>query len=226
MSGLVLVSHPLCPYVQRAAIALAEKGMAFTRRDVDLGAKPDWFLALSPLGKVPLLQVDGEVIFESAVILEYLEETLPHPLHPADPLERARHRGWIEFASAGLAGIARLYGAKTGAAFEAEAAALRGGFVRVEAELDRGTGPWFGGAEFALVDAVFGPVFRYFDAFEALAGLRLLDGLPRVAAWRAALAARPSVRGAVAPDYPARLEAFLKARGSVLSELIAGRAAA
>lgn len=47
----------LCPYVQRAAIALTEKGVSFARRYVDLSAKPDWFLAISPLGKVPLLIV-------------------------------------------------------------------------------------------------------------------------------------------------------------------------
>ncbi|MGD9883263.1 MAG: glutathione S-transferase family protein, partial [Reyranella sp.] len=59
---LTLVSFDLCPYVQRAAIALAEKGVPFERRTVDLADKPDWFKAMSPLGKVPLLQVDGEVL--------------------------------------------------------------------------------------------------------------------------------------------------------------------
>jgi glutathione S-transferase len=54
---LTLISHHLCPYAQRAAIALAEKGVRFERRYVDLSAKPDWFLAISPLGKVPLLIV-------------------------------------------------------------------------------------------------------------------------------------------------------------------------
>jgi len=83
MPHLVLVSHLLCPYVQRAAIALAEKGVAFERRVIDLANKPDWFLALSPTGKVPVLIADGRPIFESAVILEYLEDTLAPALHPA-----------------------------------------------------------------------------------------------------------------------------------------------
>src|SRR5712691_3578454 len=96
--SLTLISHDLCPYVQRAVIALAEKGVAFERIDIDLGNKPDWFLALSPLGKVPLLRVGAAVIFESAVIVEYLEETQPNPLHPSDPLERARHRATIELS--------------------------------------------------------------------------------------------------------------------------------
>jgi glutathione S-transferase len=224
MSTLTLVSHHLCPYVQRAAIALAEKVVAFDRVTVDLAAKPEWFAAISPLGKVPMLRVanddDGEtVLFESAVILEYLEETQPHPLHPADPLARARHRGWIEFGSAILNGIWRFYTAPDRAALEEEAARLAGQFARVETEL--GDGPWFAGDRFSLVDAVFGPVFRYFDHFDAIADFGILAGKPKLARWRAALAGRPSVQRAVADDYPERLDAFLRGRHSALSRLMA-----
>src|SRR5829696_398107 len=102
---LKLVSHKLCPYVQRAVIALNEKGVPFERIDIDLDNKPDWFLKVSPLGKTPVLLVGDTAIFESAVILEYLEETQPNALHPADPLARAEHRAWIEFGSAILADI-------------------------------------------------------------------------------------------------------------------------
>src|SRR6266576_319478 len=94
---LRLISHKLCPYVQRAVIALTEKSVAFERIDIDLANKPDWFVAISPLGKTPVLQVGNTAIFESAVILEYLEETQSKPLHPADALVRAEHRAWIEF---------------------------------------------------------------------------------------------------------------------------------
>jgi glutathione S-transferase len=208
----VLVSHALCPYVQRAAIALAEKGVPFERRTIDLADKPAWFRAISPLGKVPLLIVredDGRetVLFESAVICEYLEETAPGPrLHPADPLKRARARGWIEFGSAILADIWGLETAQGAAAFEAKRAALAAKFATVEAAV---TGPFFTGERFTLVDAVFGPIFRYFDVFDALADTGVFVAAPKVRAWRAALAARPSVRDAVAPDYPERLSAFL-----------------
>src|SRR6202012_4287840 len=101
-AALKLISHKLCPYVQRAVIALAEKGVPFERIDIDLANKPDWFLKISPLGKTPVLVVGDHAIFESAVILEYLEETQAHPLHPADALRRAEHRSWIEFGSAVL----------------------------------------------------------------------------------------------------------------------------
>ena len=216
MSRLQLVSHVLCPYVQRAAIVLAEKGVTFERIDVDLSAKPAWFLALSPLGKTPVLKVDDEALFESAVICEYLDETLPPRLHPAEALARARERAWMEFGSAVLAGIATLYNAPDEAALHAARATLRQRFEQVEAAL--ADGPWFAGERFGLVDAVFGPVFRY---FEVIPPEGLFDGLPRVQAWRSALAQRPSVRNAVAADYPARLTAFLHARDSALARRLA-----
>lgn len=215
--SLTLVSHALCPYVQRAAIVLQEKGVAFDRIDVDLADKPDWFLRLSPLGRTPVLRVgEEEALFESAVICEYLDETLPRRLHAEDALTRARERAWVEFGSAVLNGIAVLYGAADEAALGHACAALRRRFEQLEAAL--GSGPWFAGTRFGLVDAAFGPVFRYFDVIPPDG---LFDELPRVQAWQRALAARPSVRAAVSGDYAQRLRAFLHARGTVLSRRIA-----
>jgi glutathione S-transferase len=211
---LTLISHHLCPYVQRAAITLREKGVPFMRQYVDLAAKPDWFLAVSPLGKVPLLivrQDDGTnaVLFESAVICEYLEETQPGArLHPSDPLARARHRGWIEFSSSILSDLWGLETAKDAEIYDAKRTALITKFGRVEAELV--DGPFFGGAAFSLVDAVFAPIFRYFDVFDTIAATGVFETLPRVTAWRKALAARQSVGEAVTHDYADRLKTFLR----------------
>ena len=220
---LKLISHKLCPYVQRAVIALTEKGVAFERIDIDLANKPDWFLAISPLGKTPVLQVGDSAIFESAVILEYLEETQAKPLHPADPLVRAEHRGWIEFGSAVLNDIAGFYAAKDEASFKARTAQLEQKFARLEARV--AASPWFDGENFSLVDAVFGPVFRYFDVFDQIADFGILSGKPKLAHWRKNLAARPSVRTAVSADYPALLRDFVERRNSWLSGLQARAAA-
>src|SRR3954471_12956623 len=183
-----LIRHKLCPYVQRAAIVLTEKGVPFERIDIDLANKPDWFLAISPLGKTPVLQVGDKAIFESAVILEYLEETQPKPLHPAEPLMRAEHRGWIEFGSAVLSDIVGFYAAPDEATFIAKTAQLEARFARLEARF--AASPWFDGDEFSLVDAVFGPVFRYFDVFDGIADFGILAGKPKLACWRQRLAAR------------------------------------
>jgi glutathione S-transferase len=228
MTSLTLVSHHLCPYVQRAAIVLTEKDVAFERISIDLAAKPDWFKAVSPLGKVPLLKVTrpdrGEaVLFESAVICEYIEETQSGPgLHPRDPIERAEHRAWIEFGSSILADIYVIETTPDAALFDAKRQTLAQKFVRIESVL--GAGRFFAGGRFSLVDAAFGPVFRYFDVFDAIADLGILAGKPKVAAWRRALADRPSVRSAVAPDYGERLWRFLDAQHSRLRTMMHGDA--
>src|SRR5215469_10110820 len=120
MPDLALISYRLCPYVYLDDTALTEKAVPFERIDVDLADKPAWFTALSPLGKTPVLKVGETAIFESAVILEYLEETQPMPLHPSDPLVRAEHRSWIEFASATLNDIWGFYTAPDQAALAAK----------------------------------------------------------------------------------------------------------
>ena len=224
MSPLTLVSHHLCPYVQRAAIALHEKGVVFERITIDLAAEPEWFRAISPLGKVPLLRVvrpDGDeaVLFESAVICEFIEETQAGAaLHPSDPIERAQHRAWIEFASSILSDIYALETTADAALFEGKRQALTDKFARMEGVL--GSGPFFAGERFSLVDAAFGPVFRYFDVFDEIADLGILARKPKVNAWRRALSDRPSVRSAVASDYPARLRSFLGAQNSHLRTLM------
>jgi glutathione S-transferase len=217
---LRLVSHHLCPYVQRAVIALTEKGVAHERTYIDLSNKPDWFKAISPLGKVPVLLVDGDTpLFESAVICEYLEETAPGPrLHAEDALERARDRAWIEFASATLNDIWGFYTAPDAASFEKKRADLAGKFGWLEQAI--GAGPYFAGKRFGLVDAAFGPVFRYFDVFELFMDAGTFDATTKVNRWREALAARPSVKNAVTEDYGPRLAAFLSSRNSHMSRLM------
>lgn len=216
---LRLVSHALCPYVQRVAIVLAEKGMPFERRDIDLANKPAWFLQISPLGRTPVLQVGEVALFESAVICEYLDDTALPRLHPQDALQRARHRAWMAFGSALLDAIAAFYNAPDDAALANRAAAIRQRFVQLEAAL--GDGPYFDGPAFSIVDAVFGPVFRYFDVIDAVDDVGFFAGLARVVRWRKALSVRPSVVAAAAPDYSARLTAFVAARGSALSRRMA-----
>jgi glutathione S-transferase len=223
-AALKLISHKLCPYVQRAVIALSEKGVPFERVDIDLANKPDWFLKLSPLGKVPVLVVTtekGEVaLFESNVICEYIEETEAGlKLHPADALTRAGHRAWMEFGSAILGDLWGLETTTDAATFEAKRQAIAAKFARVEAAL--GAGPYFAGEAFSLVDAVFAPIFRYFDLFDELTKHGIFEDVPKVRAWRAELAKRPSVRGAVGADYPQLLRAFLVRHDAHLLRLAA-----
>jgi glutathione S-transferase len=220
-SKLTLISHPLCPFVQRAAIVLLEKGAPFDRIDVDLAAKPDWFLALSPTGKVPLLKVgraDGTdaILFESMVICEYLDETQDGAsLYPADALSRAQQRAWIEFGTATLADAWQFLNAKDRPTAYAKQTAFRDKLQRLEGVLDES--PYFAGPAFGMVDAVFAPLFRYFDLLDSVVSRAIFDDLPRVSAWRAALASRQSVISAVGVDYADRFRQHLLQHQAILS---------
>ena len=210
----ILVSHSLCPYVQRAAIVLDEKGVPFERRDISLADKPAWFHSVSPLGKTPVLLIGNDALFESSVICEYLDETVGAPLHPRDPLERAKHRAWMAYGSELLDAIGAFYRAPDEAALQARARDIRQRFERLERVI--GEGPYFAHS-FSLVDAVFGPVFRYFDVFDQIADFGFWAGLPQVQRWRSALAARPSVQRAVDPAYGGLLRNFIASRGGALA---------
>ena len=103
-------------------------------------------------------------------------------LHPADPLERARHRGSDRVRLGDPRRPLRHRDQqKSAETFEAKREALTTRFAAVEREL--GVGPWFAGEGFSLVDAVFGPIFRYFDVFEAIADIGVFAATPKVRAW-------------------------------------------
>ncbi|MCG8434211.1 MAG: glutathione S-transferase family protein [Gammaproteobacteria bacterium] len=221
---LKLISHKLCPYVQRARVVLAEKAISHEIEFIDLANKPDWFLKISPLGKVPVLLVDDEPIFESTVIMEYLDEITPGSLHPENALARAKNRAWIEFGNSILNGIAGFYSAADRAAFTAKLDELRNKFLLLESQLTNE--PWFNGGTFSLVDAVYGPVFRYFDVINNYGDFGFFTDTPKLTAWRKHLSARSSVQTAVVTEYPELLHDFFLRRQSYLTQLIKERAAA
>jgi len=215
---LELVSHHLCPYVQRSVIVLSEKNIPHKRTYIDLNNKPEWFKEISPTGKVPILKVGNRhVLFESMVICEFLDEVTPGSMHPEDPLEKAQHRSWNEFASQILSNIAQLYNAKNRHDFIELSGQLIKKFERLEDEVVL---PYFSGELFCMTDAAFGPVFRYFDVMDQYFEGDIFAGLNRVKQWRELLAQRESVKDAVTGDYPERLTTFLLNRHSYISTLI------
>ncbi|MCB9679580.1 MAG: glutathione S-transferase family protein [Alphaproteobacteria bacterium] len=212
MPALTLVSFDACPYVQRAAILLQEQGRPYDIRYIDLRRKPDWFLAISPNGLVPVLQVDETPIFESTVILEYLDETAETGrLLPADPLERARQRMWISYIAGVMSAGWRVQAARDEAGARAVVTELRTHFAELAKNLPD-SGPLWGGETLTMVDVAIAPILQRFAWAEALEPtLGLFDGLPRIQAWRDALLARPSLTASIVPDLEQRSARMLHA---------------
>jgi glutathione S-transferase len=198
---LELISTRRCPFVQRSVITLNYKGIDHDMIFVDLDDPPGWFLEISPMGRVPLLRVDDEtVIFESAVINEYLDDVTPPSLHPADPLERALNKSWIEFGGTCCSLTFQIMVAPDQDTFEQTATDLADNLGQVEKAL--GPGPYFNGDDFALIDAAYAPIFIRLDVFRELLDLRVIDRLPRISAWAERLLAMPAVQSARVPELP------------------------
>ena len=198
---LELISTRRCPFVQRSVITLNYKGIDHEMVFVDLDDPPAWFLEISPMGKVPVLRVDGEtVIFESAVINEFLDEITPGQLHPEDPLQRALNKSWIEFGGTCCSLTFQLMVAPDEQSFDDTVAELTNNLGQVEKAL--GEGPYFNGDDFALIDAAYAPIFIRLDVFGDLLDLRITDGLPRIQAWAKRLLAMPAVQSARVPELP------------------------
>ena len=205
--------------MQRSIITLKEKSIHYTRSDIDLANKPTWFKKISPMGKVPVLIVDDKrTLFESSVICEHLNEVTADSLHPRDSFEKARHRALIELGSAILNNIASLYNAKDKSSFQNIHTEIQDKFQFIEKELS-GI-PFLSGDKFHLIDAVYGPIFRYFEVFDSFTELNTFVHLPKCQLWRKALSQRKSVQQAVSEDYSALLMQFLINRDGYISQLI------
>lgn len=213
MPSLELISFKLCPFVQRSTITLEEKGVPYAIEYIDLGAKPDWFLALSPTGKVPVLRVrddeQGEtVLFESAVINEYIDEVTEGSLLPRDPLKKAQQRAMIEFASLALADAWRLSVSADPAEFDKARAELQRKLARFEPHV---VGPFYAGETFSLVDSATIPLLLRCAWMNAvMPELELFAGLPKVQRWAEAGAARASVQRSAVPDIRERFHDYMR----------------
>jgi glutathione S-transferase len=196
---LELISFKLCPFVQRAVIVLKEKGIDFDLTYIDVYNPPEWFKAISPFGKVPLLKVDDAVLFESAVIMEYLDEAYAPQLHPDNLIDKAQQRGWMEFSSDLLGNTYQMLIAKTESDFDSLYQSMQSKLIRLENTLT--ASPYYSGETFRLIDAAFAPYFMRISFVAHCKPLGdLFNDTPKVAAWRDALLARESVQTSVVAE--------------------------
>jgi glutathione S-transferase len=217
--ALKLIGNGLSPFVRKARVALAEKGLAYEHDPMIPFGVPEEYKLRHPLGKIPTLLDGDRVIPDSSAILAYLEGTTPTPaLYPQDPYERARAIWLEEFADGGLVakGLAVPFQQNViNAIFfkqepdealirEAVEVSLPPLFDYLEREL--GDAEWLVGGRFSVADVAMGSVFVNFGH-----GGGEVDGdrWPRLAAYLARVHARPSFKGLIEEDQ----QALAQARG-------------
>ena len=222
MTRYLLVSFKTCPWVQRAAIVLREKKVAFEFRHIDRDNRPDWFLAISPHKKVPVLRVNDHVsLFESNAIAEYLDETVAPRLHPEDAVERAINRAWTDYVPTFAEAVTATAYADTEADYRKAAERNPLAFERLEQALEKqGSGPYFNGARYALVDAAYAPFLQRYCFLDRVCRLGLIERFPQLKSWSEALMERPSTHSFPPAEFEAMYRGNVRRRNKWISQFI------
>jgi len=205
-SQFKLCSFKTCPWVQRAAIVLRAKNVPYEITYIDRNKRPDWFLAVSPHSKVPVLLVDDkEALFESNAIVEYLDETAAPRLHPEDPLARARNRAWTDYVTTFASAISTTAYSDSEEEFATRAAKITEPVSKLNDALGKrgNAGPYFNGPKFSLVDAAYAPFLQRYTFMDRIKPLGIIEKFPHLTAWRDALLAAPAVKASTVPNIEA-----------------------
>ena len=202
-----LIGNTICPYCQRTRILLEDAGIPHEWVELDFTDKPDWFMALTPAGKVPVLRHQGQSVFESGAITEYLNELARQRYLPVDPLQRAQVRSWALYAER-LHEEARAYfTARTDTDMTAARQRLLGRLAKL-AEPDPAL--FINGEVLSLAGVCLAPLFILLQALPE-------DGAPiahehaAVSALAEQLLAQPAVSRINSPDYRERFTRFVLA---------------
>lgn len=199
MAEVEIYSATVCPYAHRTRLTLLEKGVDFQLTEIDLENKPDWFAAISPYGKVPVIKHGNSIVWESTIINEYLDEVFPEkPLMPRDAGKKAIARIWIDFANTKFTpAFYKLLLAQTPENQQEWAQELRNHLLFMEregiAKLSSNNVYWLG-ESLSLVDLAFYPWFERLPVLEHYRSFTLPSECVRLQQWWEAMNALESVQ--------------------------------
>jgi glutathione S-transferase len=204
MDPIKIYSSARCPYAQRTRMLMIEKEIPFELTEVDLRSKPDWFLAVSPYGKVPVIVDDGQTIYESAIINEYLDEKYKNvPMMPKEPVERAKARIWMDYCTNKYLILSRKLLLDNGnEELQIEnKKKMKESLLYIEKECfeKNANGPFWLGNNISLVDLHYAPFFERFGAFKELFGVEWPEECVKIADWWSAIQRRDSFKMTVLP---------------------------
>jgi len=214
--SLELISFDLCPFVQRSVITLLEKKIDFKISYIDLKKPPKWFLDVSPFGKVPVLIAENQVVFESAVINEYVDEVTPPGLMPQKPITKAINRAWIEFASKLLAQQYQMSVADNEQVFDEIESRLLVNLQKLENKL--GDSKYFNGDRISLVDTAFAPLLLRFEILLKHVSSDILDDTPKIKKWSKHLLALDSVTNSIPENFEIKYISYIRDTSQYMAE--------
>jgi glutathione S-transferase len=204
METIKIYSSARCPYAQRTRMLLIEKELPFEVIEVDLRSKPDWFLSVSPYGKVPVVVDDQETVYESAIINEYLDEKYKNiPLMPEKPFEKAKARIWMDYCTNKYLTLSRKLLTDNGndELQSQNKEKLKQALIYIEKECfeKNSSGPFWLGEKISLVDLHYAPFFERFSAFKYLFDVEWPEECSKMNTWWETIQQRDSFKMTVLP---------------------------
>lgn len=215
-----LYSYRTAPMLQPVVITMLEKDVKFDVEYINPYDKPDWFYALGPTAKLPLVEIDGIPLFESSVINEYLDETFAPRFLPDDPILRAQNRAWTLYAFGVLLEQGNIMMVRRSEEYTAGMHAVLESYAKIEAAL---CGPYFNGEEISLVDFTYAAILVRQDILDKHYGTNVINQFEKISNWTKLLIERPSVKASLPDDFEktylaGALDSYLsKERGGGLS---------
>ncbi|XP_016149706.1 glutathione S-transferase omega-1-like isoform X1 [Sinocyclocheilus grahami] len=183
-NGLIrLYSMRFCPFAQRARLVLTAKGVKHEIININLKDKPDWFLEKNPSGTVPVLETSsGQVIYESPITCEYLDEAYPEKkLLPSDPLERAQQRMLLDHYSKVIPYFYKIsMGKKRGEDVSAAEVEFTEKVSQLHEYLAKKKTKYFGGDSITMIDYLIWP---WFERAEMMGVKHCLANTPELRKW-------------------------------------------
>lgn len=210
-----IVSFKICPFVQRVTALLEAKEVPYEIEFIDLKNKPQWFLDISPTGQVPVLVTeDGDALFESDAIVEYIEEVTNPLVADVSPTQRAQDRAWSYQASKHYLVQCSTMQSKDKETLAERTEKLNKSFDKAEKQL--GDGPYFNGSQLGNVDIAWLPLLHRAQIVEQHSGFDFFAKYPKVKAWQQALAKTGLYEKSVSDDFLEKFSNFYLAERTFL----------
>ena len=216
-----IVSFEICPFVQRVTALLEQKGAAYEIEYINLNNKPEWFLKASPHVQVPILITnDGQILFESDAIVEYLDEVVGTPLLSRDPVKKAQERAWSYLASKHYLVQCSAQRSADQTTLTERSAKLNQAFGKIETLL--GNKKFISGDQMGMIDIAWTPLLHRTEIVMQRSGYDFLTNFARLKQWRSAVISSNIPKASVSEDFEDRFSDFYLSERTYLGQLANG----
>lgn len=196
MKPLQFFYNDVCPFAYRVRLVLAEKKIKHESIEINLQNIPDTYYQISPAGKVPLMKHGDNIVWESTIINEYLEDAFPaHPLLAASAMERAQARLWIDYCNSTFQpNYCGLVFELDESKHDAIRQQLNTALDHMEKGLSESSGPYWMGDRLTLVDLSYYPFFEHAPVLKYYRGFKLHKKYRAIKQWLNTMQALASVQ--------------------------------